>query len=109
MTLDAVAAESQVRWDAGDHEGALLLLDATLGTLYGRGFTALEDPLQAAGLVRAAALRAHGAEVIGDVPGSRRWRAVVEILWSDVDASLAPVARGAVVSERRPAWEVNHD
>jgi len=105
LTLDALPAESQLRWNAGDHEGALLLLDATLGTLFGRGFTALEDPLQAAGLVRGAALRAYVAEVNGDTEGARRWRTVVESLWSDADAALAPVVRSAAVSERMTTRE----
>jgi hypothetical protein len=95
VTLDALPAEAQLRWAAGDRVGALGLLDGTLGTLFGRGPNVLHDPLEAAGLVRAAALRARYADDMGEHELASKWNTVVRILWSEMDPALAPVVGGA--------------
>ena len=90
VTLDALPTEARLRWDSGDRDGALALLDGNLGTLFGRDLLGEKvSPLDAAGLVRAAALSARCAAALGDAAGTRRWATVVQVLWSDADPALA--------------------
>jgi hypothetical protein len=92
LTLDALPTEARLRWESGDRDGALALLDANLGTLFGRDLLGEKvSPLDAAGLVRAAALRARCAAALGDAAGARRWAMVVQALWSDADPALASI------------------
>ncbi|HJS47137.1 MAG TPA: serine/threonine-protein kinase [Gemmatimonadales bacterium] len=103
VTLDGVRTEAELRWDAGEREEALELLDDTLGTLFGLGPGGLQDPLQAAGLVRAAALRARFAAARGDSAGARRWAGVVSLLWSDPEPSALEVVKDALALVTRGA------
>jgi hypothetical protein len=50
-----------------------------------------DDPTEAAGLVRAMALRAELAARAGDRSTARQWAEPVTILWLDADPELRPV------------------
>ena len=50
-------------------------------------------PAEAAGLVRAMALRAELAARAGDSATARRWAEPVTIVWRDADAELQPLVQ----------------
>ena len=93
VTVDAVFGEAAVLASLGDHAGAAAWLDPTLDSLSLIAPVRLSDPVRAATLVRAMALRADAAAAIGDAPAARRWARPVVTLWSDDSPFLAPVLR----------------
>jgi hypothetical protein len=96
VTLDGLRTEAELRWLAGERERAIEMLDDTLGSLFGLGPGGLQDPLQAAGLVRAAALRAEYAAARGDAVLARHWADVVGLLWADAEPASRDVVRRAL-------------
>lgn len=74
----------------GDTAEAMETLDLALDALPTLG-TGLLEVTQAAGLVRAMALRAELAERRGDADRARRWASAVVTLWGDADPPLQPL------------------
>jgi len=75
----------------GDTAAAVAVLDSSLNNLSGLGGTLLDYVPQAAGLVRAMALRAELAAAAGDKRTARWWAQRVTTLWRDADAPLQPL------------------
>jgi hypothetical protein len=96
VTLDGLRTEAELRWAAGEEERALELLDDTLDALFGLGPGVLQDPLAAAGLVRAAALRAEYAAARGDSMLARQWGSVARLFWSGADPASREVVSRAL-------------
>lgn len=93
VSVDQLPALASVYELAGRHQDAMQLLDATLLHLFGSGPEALNDPVGAASLGRAMALRAELAWRSGDTTSARRWARALEILWHDADPALQPVVQ----------------
>jgi hypothetical protein len=90
---DALFPEAWLFAALHEDRTAIHWLDNVLANLYGKALRAPIDPIEAAPLVRAMALRAELAARTGDAAGARGWARTVSILWSDADASLEPVVR----------------
>ena len=96
ITLDGLRTEAQLRWRAGERDRAIRLLDESLGSLFGLGPGGLQDPLQAAGLIRAAALRAEYAAALGEGGLAREWASAVRRFWADAEPVSRELVRGAL-------------
>jgi len=88
---DAVFPEAWLLAASGDTAGAIRWLDHLIGSLYGKAPRASVDPVEAASLVRAMALRAELAARTGDSATAARWAQVVSTLWSGGDPPLRRV------------------
>jgi hypothetical protein len=89
LGIDALYPESSLLSAIG-HEGeAIAWIDPALRRL--RVSPPLADPVAAASLVRAMALRAELAESVGDHRTAALWAAAVVELWADADEFLQPL------------------
>jgi hypothetical protein len=93
VSVDQLPALASVYELAGRRQDAVQVLDATLLHLFGSGPEALNDPVSAASLGRAMALRAELGWRVGDTASARRWARALEILWQNADSALQPVVR----------------
>jgi tetratricopeptide (TPR) repeat protein len=75
----------------GDTAGAISRLDRSLGAPGSLGLALVDEVPQAAGFVRAMALRADLAAATGDRPRATRWARGVLALWRDADPELGVV------------------
>ncbi|MBC7791587.1 MAG: protein kinase [Anaerolineae bacterium] len=75
----------------GDSAAAAEHLDRALNGLPTLGTYVVRRVQEAAGLVRAMALRAEIAAARGDITVAKKWAGAVAILWSDADAELKDV------------------
>jgi hypothetical protein len=90
LTVDALYPEAWLLAASGDPAAAVAWLDPTLAALRFSPPGALADPVRAAALVQAMALRVEAGAQLGDTAAARPWaRAVVE-LWRDADPFLRP-------------------
>jgi len=85
VSLDGTYLESWVVLSVGDTASAVRHLDRSLSALEGLGTHLVSEPAQAAGLVRAMALRAELAAVAGNDRTARLWAQPVVVLWQDVE------------------------
>ena len=90
-TMDAAFPEAWMLFEAGDVVSARDWIDPVLAALRVSG--PLANPVNAAVLVRAMALRADIANRLGDHATARRWAQAVAILWLHADEALQPLAR----------------
>jgi serine/threonine protein kinase/tetratricopeptide (TPR) repeat protein len=93
VAADATFVEAWLMVQLGDSAAAVEFLDRTLGALPTQRTALLDETPQAAGLVRAMALRAELAAASGDSTSAGRWARAVATLWSSAEPSLQPVAR----------------
>jgi tetratricopeptide (TPR) repeat protein/tRNA A-37 threonylcarbamoyl transferase component Bud32 len=93
VTIQHVYHEAWLLAAVGDTAGAIFRLDRSLGALASLGSALVDEVPQAAGLVRAMALRADLAAAMGDQRVAARWARGVLALWRDADPDV-----GAVVS-----------
>jgi tetratricopeptide (TPR) repeat protein len=103
VAIEIVYQEAWLLVAVGDTAAAVERLDRSLNALPALGTALLEQVPQAAGLVRAMALRAELAAATGDWTTAPRWARAVTALWRDADPDLgAVVARmAALVSGNR--------
>jgi len=99
VSIQHVYHEAWLLAAVGDTAGAISRLDRSLGALASLGSGLVSEVPQAAGLVRAMALRAELAAAMGDQRVATRWARGVLALWRDADPDV-----GAVVS-RMKAFE----
>jgi hypothetical protein len=98
VAIDNVYQEAWLLVAVGDTAAALERLDRSLTALPALGTALLDQVPQAAGLVRAMALRAELAAAGGDGTTAARWARAVTALWGDADPDLgAVVARMTAV------------
>ena len=76
---------------SGDVPSAIGWLDQLLESLYEKAPRVPDEPIEAASLLRAMALRAELGASAGDDREARKWAAAVALLWSDADAWLQPL------------------
>lgn len=94
VSLDQLPALAAIYAQAGRRQDAIALLDTTLLRLFGSGPEAFGEPVNAASLGRAMALRTALAVQTHDVPVARRWAGALAILWRTADSVLwAPAER----------------
>jgi hypothetical protein len=91
VAIDGTLVEAWMLTELKDSAAAAAHLDLSLGALATQTAALLDEPPQAAGLVRAMALRAELAAAAGDSATARRWAAAVSILWGDAEPSLRPI------------------
>jgi tetratricopeptide (TPR) repeat protein len=91
VVISSTYGEAWLFLGLGDTASAVAVLDSSLNNLPGLGGTLLDFVPQAAGLVRAMALRAELAAAAGDGRTARWWAQRVTILWRDADAPLQPL------------------
>ncbi|MBW7933523.1 MAG: protein kinase [Gemmatimonadaceae bacterium] len=91
VAFDAWVPEAALMASAGQADVAASWLDQGLTAL--RVSQPNSDPIHAAMLVRAMALRADLARRAGDRETARRWAGAVAELWADADAALQPAVR----------------
>ena len=96
VASEIVYQEAWLLVAVGDTTAAVHRLDRSLTALLSLGTALLDEPPQAAGLVRAMALRAELAAAAGDATTATRWARAVTALWRDADPEL-----GAVVARMR--------
>ena len=90
--IDGVYQEAWVALQVGDTAWATSHLDLALAALETSGLDLLRQPEQAAGLVRAMALRAELAAAAGDERTARQWAEPVVALWGETrEAELQEV------------------
>ncbi len=89
LSFDGVYPEAWLVAGAGDTNGAIAWLDQLLVKL--RATPSPIDPIHAAALVNAMALRAELAARAGDAKGAARWASPVVELWGGADAFLQPL------------------
>ena len=89
LGIDALYPESLLLAAIGHDGEAITWIDPTLRRL--RVSPPLADPVAAASLVRAMALRAELAERAGDHRTAALWAAAVVELWTDADEFLQPL------------------
>jgi hypothetical protein len=89
LGIDALYPESFLLAAVGREDEAIAWIDPTLHRM--RASPPLPDPVAAASLVRAMALRAELAERTGDHRTAALWAAAVIELWSGADAFLQPL------------------
>jgi len=89
LGIDALYPESFLLSATGREGEAITWIDPTLRRL--RVSPPLADPVSAASLVRAMALRAELAERAGDHRTAALWAAAVVELWADADDFLQPL------------------
>jgi len=93
VSIQHVYHEAWLLAAVGDTAGAISRLDRSLGALASLGSALVDEVSQAAGFVRAMALRADLAAAMGDQRVGARWAGGVLALWRDADPDV-----GAVVS-----------
>jgi hypothetical protein len=93
VTLDQLPALASTYDLAGRQQDAVALLDSTLLHLFGSGPDALGDPVNAASLGRAVALRTELAAKAGDTAATRRWAGALAILWRNADSAFRNMTR----------------
>jgi tetratricopeptide (TPR) repeat protein len=93
VSISSTYSEARVFLDLGDTAVAVTVLDSSLNDLPGFGTGLLDYVPQAAGLVRAMALRAELAAAAGDARTARWWAQHVVGLWSRADQPLQPLVR----------------
>ena len=93
VAIDGTLLEASLLLELGDTAAATDLLDGSLEALPTLGLDLLGQMSQAAGLVRAMALRAELADRAHDTATATRWAQAVTELWSDADAPLAPLVQ----------------
>ncbi|MGH7644764.1 MAG: hypothetical protein ACREMR_04170, partial [Gemmatimonadales bacterium] len=91
VAIDGTHGEAVVLLALGDTAAATGLLDLSLDALPTLGTDLVGQVPQAAGLVRAVALRAELAHAAGDRATAERWARAVLGLWAGADAALDPV------------------
>jgi len=102
VASDIVYQEAWLLVAVGDTTAAVRRLDRSLTALPSLGTALLDQAPQAAGLVRAMALRAELAAAAGDATTATRWARAVTALWRDADPELgAVVARMGAISRNR--------
>jgi tetratricopeptide (TPR) repeat protein len=104
VAADATFVEAWLMAQLGDSAAAAELLDRTLGALPTQRTALLDETPQAAGLVRAMALRAELAAAAGDQSTAARWGSAVGTLWADPEPSLRTTVtrmRALSVNQRR--------
>ena len=89
VSPDALLTEATLLSRHGHAAEAAAWLDNAMSAL--RTATPDFDPINAAALVRAMALRAELARELGDRDGARRWAGAVVELWADADPLLQPL------------------
>ena len=89
LGIDALYPESSLLSVIGREREAITWIDPTLRRL--RVSPPLADPIAAASLVRAMALRAELAERVGDHRTAALWASAVVELWADADDFLQPL------------------
>jgi tetratricopeptide (TPR) repeat protein len=82
---DAVYPEAWLLAAAGDVPAAIAWLDQLLLALPEKAPRVVTEPIEAAALVRAMALRAELAARVGDAANARRWSRAIALLWSGAD------------------------
>jgi serine/threonine protein kinase/tetratricopeptide (TPR) repeat protein len=103
VTIQHVYHEAWLLAAVDDTAGAISRLDRSLGALASLGSALVDEVPQAAGFVRAMALRADLAAAIGDRSGAARWARGVLALWRGADPDLgAVVSRMETLSRARP-------
>jgi hypothetical protein len=104
VAIDGTFLEASLLLALGDTAAATDLLDGSLEALPTLGLDVIGQLPQAAGLVRAMALRADLADRAHDRDTAARWARAVTILWADADAPLAPlVGRMRTIVAANPA------
>ncbi|MEX2155918.1 MAG: protein kinase [Gemmatimonadales bacterium] len=99
VASDIVYQEAWLLVAVGDTAAAVQRLDRSLAALPGMGTALLDQVPQAAGLVRAMALRAELAAAGGDASTAAHWARAVTVLWRDADPELgAVVARMTAIA-----------
>jgi hypothetical protein len=93
VAADATFVEAWLMTQLGDSTAAAAFLDLTLSALPTQRTALLTETPQAAGLVRAMALRAELADAAGDAATARRWGEAVSTLWRDAEPSLHPLVQ----------------
>ncbi len=93
VDINSTYGEAWLFLGLGDTAAAVAVLDSSLNNLTGLGGNLLDFVPQAAGLVRAMALRAELAAAAGDRRTARWWAQHVTTLWQDADAPLQPRVR----------------
>ncbi len=92
LAMEHVYHEAWLLLQVGDTATAIAFVDHYLAGLAALRRTAiLDQPAQAAALVRVMALRAELASLAGDQDTARRWAQPVATLWRDADAELQPL------------------
>jgi hypothetical protein len=93
LTLDGLYPEAELLAAMGDAHMAVEWLDPTLAVLSRKSTRELADPVRAASLVRALALRARLDRRLGDHDGAERWASAVVTLWTDADPWLQQIVQ----------------
>jgi hypothetical protein len=93
LALQMVFREAWLIAIAGDTTAAIEHLDATLNALAQTRTSLLDGAAEAAGLVRAMALRAELAAARGERATSQRWARLVTDLWHAADPELGLLGR----------------
>ena len=93
ITLDTLVPEAELLLLLGDLEAAADALDPAFRALPQTISSMLTDPVQAAALARAVALRAVIAHELGEDATAAQWRGAIMTLWSDADPFLQPRLR----------------
>ena len=102
VTIQHVFHEAWLLVAVGDTAGAISRLDRALGAPASLGLALVDEVPQAAGFVRAMALRADLAAAMGDQPRAVRWARGVLALWRDADPDLGVVvSRMEAISSAR--------
>jgi len=91
VDINSTYGEAWLFLGLGDTAAAVAVLDSSLNNLPGLGGTLLDFVPQAAGLVRAMALRAELAAARSDGRTARWWAQRVTMLWRDADPPLQPL------------------
>ncbi|HEV8264009.1 MAG TPA: serine/threonine-protein kinase [Gemmatimonadales bacterium] len=99
VAIEIVYQEAWLLVAVGDTAAAVERLDRSLTALPALGTALVDQVPQAAGLVRAMALRAELAAAAGDGTTAARWARAVTALWRDADPDVgAVVARMAALT-----------
>jgi hypothetical protein len=91
VAIDYSFQEGWLLAASGDSARAIIHLDKSLGAMSTLSTMLIDHPAQAAGLVRAMALRADLAAAKQDGKTARRWASAVVTLWSRGDSEVQPV------------------
>ena len=103
VAIDGTLVEAWILTQLRDSVGAAAHLDLSLGALATQSAVLLNELPQAAGLVRAIALRADLAASANDLATARRWATAVVTLWANAEPPLHPiVARMRALAARSP-------
>ena len=94
VSLEGLYPEAWLLARLGDEAGAADRMDPTLESLPRAAPEMIDNPVAAAALVRAMALRSILADRLGHPDDGRVWTRAVRILWGDADGFLRPLADG---------------